>query len=339
MCTRCGALFKAGWFKGPALVPFAELEGEGPGTLPFWFRRRGAQVPEVILKGGVGLRFFTDHLRSPRLFVHAETGEAVQRLDFEGGARSWPTRTRVPSLPFRRRFLGPRHQVLHLGAREYDPATGRFLQRDPLLFGGGDTNLYAYAAGDPVNLIDPTGTSAEGLLDRLGLGLDLAGMLPVVGEAADLASAGLAMVRGDCASAAMSLAAMVPFAGAAATVGKWGRRGRSAIHAAGGAPKLLTPGLRAAEGQLGRKIGKHARSFGLDPGNVLHRAQLRQRVQDIVGRYSEFRQGPWRGGKRNYLFYREGADVVITKPNGDFVTILSNGMNNEFFQRAAVLFR
>ena len=43
------------------------------------------------------------------------------------------------------------------GARDYDPRLGRWLARDPLGFGAGDTNLFAYVGGDPVNLVDPTG--------------------------------------------------------------------------------------------------------------------------------------------------------------------------------------
>jgi hypothetical protein len=34
---------------------------------------------------------------------------------------------------------------------------GRFLQGDPLGFGGGDANLFRYCGGDPVNRRDPTG--------------------------------------------------------------------------------------------------------------------------------------------------------------------------------------
>lgn len=43
------------------------------------------------------------------------------------------------------------------GARDYDSLTGRWTAKDPVRFEGGDTNLYAYVAGDPVNWIDVTG--------------------------------------------------------------------------------------------------------------------------------------------------------------------------------------
>ena len=37
----------------------------------------------------------------------------------------------------------PDTKLVHFGYREYDPAIGRWLSKDPLLFGGGDSNLYA----------------------------------------------------------------------------------------------------------------------------------------------------------------------------------------------------
>lgn len=45
-------------------------------------------------------------------------------------------------------------------ARYYIPSRSRFLSEDPLEFGGGDTNLYAYVGNNPVKLTDPSGLSS-----------------------------------------------------------------------------------------------------------------------------------------------------------------------------------
>ena len=50
-------------------------------------------------------------------------------------------------------------------ARYYNPALQRFISQDPIGFSGGDTNLYAYGANSPTNLVDPSGKQAlEGTL-------------------------------------------------------------------------------------------------------------------------------------------------------------------------------
>jgi hypothetical protein len=46
---------------------------------------------------------------------------------------------------------------VRFGARDYDAETGRWTNQDPILFNGGQTNLYVYAGNDPVNRSDPSG--------------------------------------------------------------------------------------------------------------------------------------------------------------------------------------
>ena len=46
--------------------------------------------------------------------------------------------------------------------RDYEPETGRWTARDPILFEGGQANLYLYAGGDPVGQRDPTGLLCVG---------------------------------------------------------------------------------------------------------------------------------------------------------------------------------
>lgn len=40
------------------------------------------------------------------------------------------------------------------------------------------------------------------------------------------------------------------------------------------------------------------------------------------------RTGEWRGQKEDVLFNIKGEDVVITKKNGEFVTVMKGGVNN-----------
>jgi RHS repeat-associated protein len=47
-----------------------------------------------------------------------------------------------------------------VGARTYDPSTGRWGQLDPIGFDAGQANLYQYAANDPTNATDPSGLQA-----------------------------------------------------------------------------------------------------------------------------------------------------------------------------------
>ncbi len=58
----------------------------------------------------------------------------------------------------------PEAQLYHYKTRAYAPNLGRFLQADPIGFGGG-MNLHAYVGNDPVNWRDPWGLQEE---DEIG---------------------------------------------------------------------------------------------------------------------------------------------------------------------------
>ena len=51
-------------------------------------------------------------------------------------------------------------KLTRFGYRDYDAYTGKWMAKDPIDFGGGDSNLYGYVLGDPVRFVDPNGEFA-----------------------------------------------------------------------------------------------------------------------------------------------------------------------------------
>jgi len=90
---------------------------------------------------------------------------------------------------------------------------------------------------------------------------------------------------------------------------------------------------RISERQLGRKIGKHAADFGLDPANPVYRTQLRHLIAEITTSPDRVVEGIFRG-QGAVKFFIKGEDVVVTTPTEDFVTILKGGVQNPAVQRA-----
>ena len=56
--------------------------------------------------------------------------------------------------------------LVRFGARDCDPVVGRWTGKDPILFDGGQTNLYVYVGNEPAKWVDPTGDS--GVRVRVG---------------------------------------------------------------------------------------------------------------------------------------------------------------------------
>ncbi|MBK9058308.1 MAG: hypothetical protein IPL82_10890 [Elusimicrobia bacterium] len=148
----------------------AELDGANNVTARYVYGTR-PNVPEWLEKGGQAYRIITDHLGSPRLVVNATNGTIIQRMDYD----SWGNITTDTSPGFQPfGYAGGVYdqdtKLTRFGARDYDARTGRWTAKDPIGFNGGDSNVYRYAQGDPINIKDPAGKIAI-VDDALGVGL------------------------------------------------------------------------------------------------------------------------------------------------------------------------
>ncbi|MEX3100449.1 MULTISPECIES: polymorphic toxin-type HINT domain-containing protein [unclassified Streptomyces] len=112
-----------------------------------------------------------DHHGTALLAIDAATQKLDQRrvLPFGGPRGAGPA-----AWPGTKGFVGGTADtstgLTHLGAREYDPATGRFLSVDPVLdlTDPQQINGYAYSNNNPVTFSDPTGLWCDSCNDGKG---------------------------------------------------------------------------------------------------------------------------------------------------------------------------
>ena len=151
-----GALVQ-GFFYDSSHRVLAELDGANAVVSTFVYADL-PYVPAYMVRGGQAFRLIADGRGSVRLVVNAATGAVAQRLDYSAfGEVLSDTNPGFQPFGFAGGLYDPDTRLTRFGPREYDAAAGVWLQSDPLLFSGRQLNLYAYAAGDPVNYIDITG--------------------------------------------------------------------------------------------------------------------------------------------------------------------------------------
>ncbi len=117
-----------------------------------------AHVPDYMVKDGDTYRFITDHLGSMRLVVNASDGSVAQKISYdEWGNVTNDTNPGFQPFGYAGGLYDTDTGLVRFGARDYDPSVGRWTAKDPILFEGGQVNLYVYVGNDPVNGIDPEG--------------------------------------------------------------------------------------------------------------------------------------------------------------------------------------
>jgi len=100
----------------------------------------------------------TDQVGTPRV-VADSSGNVVKVLEYDSwGVLQYDS---DPSFALEVGFAGGVADdvtgLVRFGFRDYEPGVGMWTARDPVLFGGGQLNLFAYAHSNPVNHVDPSG--------------------------------------------------------------------------------------------------------------------------------------------------------------------------------------
>jgi RHS repeat-associated protein len=104
----------------------------------------------LVEEGGNTYRVVTDQNGSPLLVVNSKSGAVADAITYDpwGQVTSQTAPGMVP-FGFDGGLVDPETGLVHFGARDYDPTTGRWTGPDPIGFAGGDADLYRYVGDDP----------------------------------------------------------------------------------------------------------------------------------------------------------------------------------------------
>lgn len=137
----------------------AVLDGSKNPKVMYVYGAESANVPGYVIKNGKTYKIIHDPgTQSVRYIVDSENAMIVQESEYdEHGNIMKNTNAEFQSLGFAGGLYDSDTKFIRFGARDYDPTVGRWTTKDPIGFAGGDTNLYAYVAGDPMSYVDPEG--------------------------------------------------------------------------------------------------------------------------------------------------------------------------------------
>ena len=113
--------------------------------------------PLFMKQGGQFYFYQNDDLGTPRMLTSA-AGAVVWSASYDAFGQA---QVGISIVTNNIRLPGQYYDAetgLHYNfQRYYDPTVGRYVSEDPLGFGGGDVNLYAYVRNNPINFYDPYG--------------------------------------------------------------------------------------------------------------------------------------------------------------------------------------
>ncbi len=131
---------------------------DGSDNLIMRFEYADGRMPMAMSKGGATYYPTYDQVGSLRVVADA-AGSVVKRMEYDSFGNIISDSDPAFGVPFG--FAGGLCDkdtgLVRFGYRDYDPDVGRWTAKDPILFTGGNTDLYGYCLNDPINSVDPDG--------------------------------------------------------------------------------------------------------------------------------------------------------------------------------------
>lgn len=113
--------------------------------------------PLITARGGLNLYYHTDGLGSIIDLTDTNGAVVLSYIYDSFGNIEQQIGNVVNPYTYTGREIDTETGLYYYRARYYDSIISRFINEDPIGFGGGDNNFYRYVQNDPVNFVDPSG--------------------------------------------------------------------------------------------------------------------------------------------------------------------------------------